>query len=76
MKRTYKLRTVKGIVEKEYNHIPFRYIIALLMAVWEIALIIGAVCLACYYVPLLYSICVAIIGFCVVKIIASDDNPD
>ena len=76
MKRTYKLRTVKGIVEKEYNHIPFRYSIALLIAVLEIALIIGAVCLACYYVPLLYSICVAVNGCCVVKIIASDDNPD
>lgn len=76
MKRTYKLRTAKGIVEKEYNHIPIRYIIALLMAILEIAIIIGAVCLVCYYVPLLYSICVVISGFCIVKIIASDDNPD
>lgn len=76
MKRTYKFRTVKGIVEKEYNHIPIRYIIALLMAILEISAIIGAVCLACYYVPLLYTVCVVISGFCIVKIIASDDNPD
>lgn len=76
MKRTYKLVTPKGIVEKEYNHIPIRYIIALLMAVCEIAVIIGIVCILCYRIPIFYAICVVSTGVCIVKIIASDDNPD
>ena len=76
MKRTVKLRTVKGIVEKEYNHIPLRYIIGLLMALSEIAVIIGAVVLLCCYLPIFYFLCVVTTGICIVNIIASDDNPD
>lgn len=76
MKRTVKLRTVKGIVEKEYNHIPLRYVIGILMAAAEIAVTIGAVFALCYYVPAFYTLCILTTGICIVNIIASDDNPD
>ena len=76
MKRTYKLKTAKGIVEREYNHIPFRYVIAVLMVLMEIAVIIGAVFALCYRLPLFYALCVLTTGICIVNIVASDDNPD
>lgn len=76
MKRTYRIKTRQGIVEKEYNHIPIRYILALLIAIAEIAAIIGAVIALCYYVPLFYSLCIATTVICIINIIASDDNPD
>ena len=76
MRKQYKIFTVKGIVEREYNHIPVRYIVAVLCAILEIAAIIGAVLLLCHYVHAFYVICIAMSVLCIVRIIASDDNPD
>ena len=76
MRKTYRIKTKKGIIEREYNHIPLRYIAAVLMAILEIAVIIGVVALLCYYSPLFYALCVLATAVCIVKIIASDDNPD
>ena len=76
MRKQYKIFTGKGVVEKEFNYIPVRYLIAVLMAVIEIALIIGIVLLLCYYVPLFFALCVISCTICIVKIISSDDNPD
>lgn len=76
MKRSYKIRTAKGIIEREYNYIPIRYIIAVLIAILEIAAIIGIVIALCYYVPYFYTLCLITTVACIITIIASDDNPD
>ena len=76
MKRTYKVRTGSKVIEREYNYIPIRYIIAVLIAVAEIIAIIGMVILLCYYVPYFYTICVIVSAVCIIKICASDENPD
>lgn len=76
MKRTYKVNTGKGTVEREYNYIPVRYIIAMLITVFEIAAIIGIVVAICIYVPYFYILCYVTAFACIIKIVASDDNPD
>lgn len=76
MKKQYKIMTGKGIVEREYNYIPLRYIIAVLLGVLEIAAIIGIVIAMCYYLPYFYVLCILTASGCIIKIVASDDNPD
>ena len=76
MKRKYKISTGRETIEREYNYIPVRYIFAVLITLFEILAIIGIVVACCYYIP--YFCIAAWITeiFCVIKIIASDDNPD
>lgn len=76
MKHKYKIRTGKGVIEREYSYIPIRYIIAVLLGMLEVAVIIGIVFVLCYYVPYFYTLCVITSVACIIKIIASDDNPD
>lgn len=76
MKRKYSYRAGGKVVEKEYNYIPVRYIIAILITVLEVAAIIGIMVALCNYVPYFYLLAWATEIACVVRIIASDDNPD
>ncbi|MBO5355404.1 MAG: cardiolipin synthase [Clostridia bacterium] len=76
MKRKYSVRAGNRTVEREYNYIPVRYIIAVLITVLEIAAIIGVVFALCMFVPYFYILCYLTAFGCVIKIIASDDNPD
>ena len=76
MKRTYRVHTGKETIEREYNYSPFRYIVAVLITVFEILAIIGAVVACCYYIPYFYIAAFFTEVFCVINIIASDDNPD
>ena len=76
MKRKYKISTGKETVEREYNYIPVRYIVAVLITLFEILAIIGIVAACCYYIPYFYIAAWITEIFCVIKIIASDDNPD
>lgn len=76
MKRTYKYNINEKEVEREYNYIPLRYILAILITVFEVAAIIGMVVALCYWVPYFYVLCWLTEIACVIKIIASDDNPD
>ena len=76
MKNKYKVRTGKETIEREYNYIPVRYIIAVLITLFEILAIIGIVVACCYYIPYFYIAAFVTEIFCVIKIIASDDNPD
>ena len=76
MKKKYKVRTGKETIEREYNYIPVRYIIAVLITLFEILAIIGIVVACCYYIPYFYIAAWITEIFCVIKIIASDDNPD
>ena len=76
MKKTYKVNTGKTTIEREYNYIPVRYIIAVLITLFEILAIISIVAACCYYIPYFYIAAWITEIFCVIKIIASDDNPD
>lgn len=62
--------------EKLLLDIPFRYILAMAITVLEVLLIIGIVVVFCYVVPYFYIVAWLTEVICVVKIIASDDNPD
>ena len=76
MKKTYRVNTGRETIEREYNYIPVRYIVAVLIALFEILAIIGVVVACCYYIPYFYIAAFVTEIFCVIKIIASDDNPD
>ena len=76
MKKRYKVHTGRKTVEREYNYIPVRYIFAVLITLLEILAIIGIVIACCYYIPYFYLAAWLTEIFCVIKIIASDDNPD
>ncbi|MBP3700592.1 MAG: cardiolipin synthase [Lachnospiraceae bacterium] len=76
MKRPMRYMVNDQLVEKEVNYIPVRYILAIVLTVLEVAAVIGILVVLCYYVPYFYlAAWLTEIG-CVVKIIASDDNPD
>ncbi len=76
MKRKYQYRVNEQTVEREYNYIPVRYIIAILITLLEIAAVIGIVIALCYYVPYFYIAAYLTAIACIIKIISSDDNPD
>jgi len=76
MKRKYKVKTATKTIEREYNYIPVRYIVAVMITFLEILAIIGVVVLCCCYIPYFYIAAWITEIFCVIKIIASDDNPD
>lgn len=63
-------------VKKELNYIPVRYIIAILITLLEVLTIIGIVIALCYYVPYFYVLAGITTFAIVIKIIASDDNPE
>ena len=76
MKRKYTYFDGRKQVEREYSYIPFRYILAVLITLFEVLAVIGIVTALCYYVPYFYLAAWATEIFCVIRIIASDDNPD
>lgn len=76
MKKTIIYDVNEQKVEKEINYIPVRYIIAVLITLLEVLMILGIVFALCYYVPYFYLAAWATEIFCVIRIIASDDNPD
>lgn len=76
MKKTISYDVNKKTVQREINYIPFRYIIAVLITLFEVLAVIGIVAALCYYVPYFYIAAFLTEIFCVIRIIASDDNPD
>ena len=76
MRKTLQYYVNDERVEKEVNYIPVRYILAIAITVLEVAAIIGIVFALCRWVPYFYLAAWATEIACVVRIIASDDNPD
>lgn len=76
MKRKYSFKAGKKTVEREYNYIPVRYIVAVMITLFEVLAIIAVVGALCYFVPYFYLAAFATEVFCVIKIIASNDNPE
>ena len=76
MKKTIKIHKGRVVEEREINYIPFRYITAFAISIFEVLAIIGVMVVLCKVIPYFY-ILVGITTFMVeLKIIASDDNPD
>ena len=76
MKKKLKFHSAEGEIEREYNIIPVRFILAVLLLIFEVCAIIGIVFALCYYVPYFYILAWITEIACIIKIIASDDNPD
>ena len=76
MKRKYSYFDGKKQTEREYSYIPVRYILAVLITLFEVLAVIGILVALCYYVPYFYLAAWATEIFCVIRIIASNDNPD
>ncbi len=76
MKWKHRYKVGNKMVEREYNYIPVRYIIAASITILEVLTIVAIVIALCYYVPYFYLLAFTTEIFCVVKIIASDDNPE
>ena len=76
MKKTIMYDVNGEKVQKEINYIPVRYILAIFITLLEVLTILGIVVALCYYVPYFYLACWVTEIFCVIHIIAADDNPD
>lgn len=76
MKRTYTVKTYDKTIERQYTYIPVRYILSVLITVFEVLAIIGTVVTLCYFVPYFYLAAFATEIACVITIIASNDNPE
>lgn len=76
MKRTIRVNKGTKIEEKEISYIPFRYVVAFSITLFEILAIIGIVVLMCYYVPYFYILAFVTAFLVELKIISCDDNPE
>lgn len=76
MKKTITYDVNQRRVQREINYIPVRYIVAVFITLFEVLAVIGIVVALCYYVPYFYVAAWVTEIFCVIRIIASDDNPD
>lgn len=76
MRKNIKVYAKGKYVEKEINYIPVRYIVAVLLTIFEIAAIIGVLVLLAIYIPYFYlAIYLTVFGV-IIAIIASNENPD
>ena len=76
MKKTITYDVNEKTVQREIDYIPVRYIIAVFITLFEVLAVIGIVVALCYFVPYFYLAAWATEICCVIRIIASDDNPD
>ena len=54
MKRKYSYFDGQRQREREYSYIPVRYILAVLITLFEVLAVIGILVALCYYVPYFY----------------------
>ena len=76
MKKTLHYEVDGKPVDREVNYIPVRFILAIVFAILETAAVIAAVMACSYYIPYFYILVWLTEIAVVIKIIASDDNPD
>ena len=76
MKRKYTINVNGKSIERQYNYIPVRYILAVFITIFEVLAIIGILGVLCYVVPYFYLAALATEIACVIAIIASNDNPE
>ena len=76
MKRSIEYNVKDRRIIREINYIPIRYIIAVMISIFEILAILGIV-LVLFYFQRWFAILCGITHFsCVILIVSSDDNPD
>ncbi len=76
MKRKYRYKINEKVIEREISYIPVRYILAMMLTVFEILAVFGIVTALCYFVPYFYIAAYITSVGCIVSIIASDDIPE
>ena len=76
MQKKLRYNVADRQVEREFNYIPVRYILAFALTLLEVLAIAGIVAALCRYVPCFYIAAWLTEVACVVQIAASDDNPD
>lgn len=76
MKKKNKYHVNKKKIESSNSYIPIRYIFAASISLLEVLLVICTVVALCYFVPFFYLLAYLTQIFCVLNIIASNDNPD
>ena len=76
MQKKLRYNVADRQVEREFNYIPVRYILAFALTLLEVLAIVGIVAALCRYVPCFYIAAWLTEVACVVQIAASDDNPD
>ncbi len=76
MKKQIEKKKKKLNEEKRKFYLPFRYLLVVLISALEILAIIGGVVALCIYFPHFVILAYLIQIGCVLKIVASNDNPD
>ena len=76
MKKKIKAYENGQYVDKEINYIPFRYIVALFITLFEIVAIIGVMVVLALYVPYFYIAIFVTAIVSMITIVVSNDNPD
>lgn len=76
VKHKIRYKYKEQTVEHEIAYIPLRYIAAVTIAFLKILAILAVVVALCYHSQFFYALALLAQAACVVKIIASDDNPD
>ena len=76
MKKSIRVFENGEYVDKVINYIPIRYIISILLAIFEIISIIAILVLLAMYVPYFYIAIYITVIVIEITIIASDENPD
>ena len=76
MRKTIKYKVNNKEVERQINYIPIRYVIAILITIFEILAIIGIVIVCCIFIPYFYVAAFLTQVFCVLRIVSGDENPD
>jgi len=70
MKKRLEFKINEKTVKSEYNYIPFRYIFAILITIFEVVAIVGIVMALCVFVPYFYVLCYITEIFCIINIVA------
>ena len=76
MKKIIRYKIGTKTIERQATYIPIRYMISILITIFEIVAMIGIVVGLCYFVPYFYISAYITSFACVLKIVSSDDNPD
>lgn len=77
MKRTIKVKNNKNeTVEKQITYIPMRYIIAIMLTIFEIIAIIGVLLVCILYIPYFYIAVIITEIVVILSLISRNDNPD
>lgn len=76
MKKNIKVYENGKYVEKQVNYIPMRYIVSILMAIFEIMAIIAILVVLALYIPYFYISIYITVVVIILHIIGGDENPD